>query len=307
MNDNKKRHLGNILLLLTAAIWGTAFVFQRMGVQDIEPLFFNSSRMFLAAVAVSIVALIIGRKDKDKQSSMTSGDRRVNRRVTIIGGILCGLFLAGGSAFQQMGLVYTTAGKAGFITALYILIVPVISFFFFRKKISWIVWLAVIIGVFGMYLLCVNEGFSLTTGDLLVMICAFIFSGHILCIDHFVKLADPIRISAIQFITSTIVLGILAFIFEDPSWDDITKALIPVLYCGVVSGGVGYTLQMVGQKFSSPTVASLLLSLESVFAVLAGMLILHESLTFKELIGCIVMVIAIILVQIPLPGRKDPE
>ena len=307
MNDNKKRHLGNILLLLTAAIWGTAFVFQRMGSQDIEPLFFNSSRMLLAAVAVGIVALILGRKDKEKQLAMTPEERRANRKVTIIGGILCGLFLAGGSAFQQMGLVYTTAGKAGFITALYILIVPVISFFFFRKKISWIVWLAVIIGVFGMYLLCVNEGFSLTKGDLLVMVCAFIFSGHILCIDHFVKLADPIRISAIQFVTGTVLLGILAFIFEDPSWDDITKALIPILYCGVVSGGVGYTLQMVGQKFSSPTVASLLLSLESVFAVLAGMLILHESLTFKELIGCIVMFIAIILVQIPLPGRKDPE
>ena len=307
MNDNKKRHLGNILLLLTAAIWGTAFVFQRMGSQDIEPLFFNSSRMLLAAVAVGIVALILGRKDKEKQLAMTPEERRANRKVTIIGGILCGLFLAGGSAFQQMGLVYTTAGQAGFITALYILIVPVISFFFFRKKISWIVWLAVIIGVFGMYLLCVNEGFSLTKGDLLVMVCAFIFSGHILCIDHFVKLADPIRISAIQFVTGTVLLGILAFIFEDPSWDDITKALIPILYCGVVSGGVGYTLQMVGQKFSSPTVASLLLSLESVFAVLAGMLILHESLTFKELIGCIVMFIAIILVQIPLPGRKDPE
>ena len=299
--------LGNIILVLTALIWGTAFVFQRMGVQDVEPMTFNSSRMLLAAVAVGIVALILGRKDKDKLLSKTPEEQQSFKKNTIIGGIFCGLFLAGGSAFQQMGLVYTTAGKAGFITALYILIVPVISFFFFRKKISWIVWLAVLIGVFGMYLLCVNEGFSLTKGDLLVTVCAFIFSGHILCIDHFVKLGDPIRISAIQFVTATVLLGILAFIFEEPSWDDLTKAIIPILYCGVISGGVGYTLQMIGQKMTTPTVASLLMSLESVFAALAGALILHESMSAKELIGCVIMFIAIILVQIPLPGKKESE
>ena len=302
-----KRMLGNIILVLTALIWGTAFVFQRMGVQDVEPLTFNSSRMLLAAIAVGIVALILGRKDKEKLLTKTPEEQQAFRKNTIIGGIFCGLFLAGGSAFQQMGLVYTTAGKAGFITALYILIVPVISFLFFRKKISWIVWLAVLIGVFGMYLLCVNEGFSLTKGDLLVTVCAFIFSGHILCIDHFVKLGDPIRISAIQFVTATVLLGILAFIFEEPSWDDLTKAIIPILYCGVISGGVGYTLQMIGQKMTTPTVASLLMSLESVFAALAGALILHESMTAKELIGCVIMFIAIILVQIPLPGKKDAE
>ncbi|MBR4484887.1 MAG: DMT family transporter, partial [Erysipelotrichaceae bacterium] len=273
--------IGNILLVLTALIWGTAFVFQRMGVQNVEPMTFNSSRMLLAAVAVGIVAFILGRKDKEKLLSKSLEEQRAYRKNTIIGGIFCGLFLAGGSAFQQMGLVYTTAGKAGFITALYILIVPIVSFIFFRKKINWIVWLAVIIGVFGMYLLCVNEGFSLTKGDLLVTVCAFIFSGHILCIDHFVKLGDTIRISAIQFVTATVLLGILAFIFEEPSWEDISKAVIPILYCGIISGGVGYTLQMVGQKFTSPTVASLLMSLESVFAALAGALILHESMSLK--------------------------
>ena len=299
--------LGNIILVLTALIWGTAFVFQRMGVQNVAPMTFNSSRMLLAAIAVGTVALILGKRDKDKLLAKTPEEQQSFKKNTIIGGIFCGLFLAGGSAFQQMGLVYTTAGKAGFITALYILIVPVISFLFFRKKISWIVWLAVIIGVFGMYLLCVNEGFSLTRGDLLVTVCAFIFSGHILCIDHFVKLGDPIRISAIQFVTATVLLGILAFIFEEPSWDDLTKVVIPILYCGVISGGVGYTLQMIGQKMTTPTVASLLMSLESVFAALAGAIILHESMTAKELIGCVIMFVAIILVQIPLPGRKESE
>ncbi len=299
--------IGNILLVLTALIWGTAFVFQRMGVQNVEPMTFNSSRMLLAAVAVGIVAFILGRKDKEKLLSKPLEEQRAYRKNTIIGGIFCGLFLAGGSAFQQMGLVYTTAGKAGFITALYILIVPIVSFIFFRKKINWIVWLAVIIGVLGMYLLCVNEGFSLTKGDLLVTVCAFIFSGHILCIDHFVRLGDTIRISAIQFVTATVLLGILAFIFEEPSWEDISKAVIPILYCGIISGGVGYTLQMVGQKFTSPTVASLLMSLESVFAVLAGALILHESMSLKELLGCIIMFAAIILVQVPFPGKKETD
>ncbi len=302
-----KSMIGNILLVLTALIWGTAFVFQRMGVQNVEPMTFNSSRMLLAAVAVGIVAFILGRKDKEKLLSKSLEEQRAYRKNTIIGGIFCGLFLAGGSAFQQMGLVYTTAGKAGFITALYILIVPIVSFIFFRKKINWIVWLAVIIGVFGMYLLCVNEGFSLTKGDLLVTVCAFIFSGHILCIDHFVKLGDTIRISAIQFVTATVLLGILAFIFEEPSWEDISKAVIPILYCGIISGGVGYTLQMVGQKFTSPTVASLLMSLESVFAALAGALILHESMSLKELLGCISMFVAIILVQVPFPGKKETD
>ncbi len=307
MNDKKKRHLGNLLLLLTAAIWGTAFVFQRMGVQDVEPMTFNASRMLLAAIAVGLVAVIMFCRERKQDDVFSSGKSLFLSKDEIIGGVFCGIFLAAASAFQQVGLVYTTAGKAGFITALYILIVPVISFIFFRKKISWIVWVAVLIGVFGMYLLCVNEGFSLTKGDLLVMVCALIFSGHILCIDHFVKIGDPIRISAVQFFIATIILGVISFIFEKPSWDALLSAYIPILYCGVISGGVGYTLQMVGQRFTSPTVASLLMSFESVFAVIAGALILHESMTIKELIGCIIMFAAIIIVQIPLPGRKESE
>ena len=205
---------------------------------------------------------------------------------------------AAASIFQQMGIVYTTAGKAGFITAMYMLLVPVIGTVFFHKRNSWIVWLAVLIGVAGMYLLCMTEGFRLTRGDTLVCICALLFSGHILCCDHFVQLGDPIRISAIQFAACTVLSAIAAVILEQPTWDKIVSAAIPILYCGLISGGLGYTLQIVAQKFTDPTIASLLMSLESVFAVIAGALLLGERMSVRELMGCVVMFAAIVLVQI---------
>ena len=293
-----KRMIGNLLLTLTAMIWGTAFVAQRVGMEKIEPLTFNASRMALAALAVGAVALISAGKQK-KEAAL--------RRNTVIGGICCGTFLALASIFQQMGVVYTPAGKAGFITAMYMLLVPVINFVLFKKKNTWLVWLAVLMGVFGMYLLCVTEGFSLTRGDTLVCICAFLFSGHILSCDHFTQLGSPIQISAIQFLTATVISAALAAVLEEPSWEKIVSAAVPILYCGIASGGIGYTLQMVAQRYTDPTIASLLMSLEAVFAVIAGAVLIHERMSLREMTGCIVMFIAIILVQIPLkPGRK-PE
>ena len=160
------------------------------------------------------------------------------------------------------------------------------------------------IGVIGMYLLCIKDGFSLTYGDSLVCICALLFSGHILCCDHFVQLGNPIQISAIQFLTTAVISSIIAWIVEAPSPEKILSAAIPILYCGIVSGGIGYTLQMVAQKYTDPTIASLLMSLESVFAVIAGAILLGERMTSRELAGCIVMFAAIVLVQIPLPERR---
>ena len=203
-----------------------------------------------------------------------------------------------------MGVVYTTAGKAGFITAMYMLLVPIINFVFFKKKNTWLVWTGVLVGVFGMYLLCITDGFSLTYGDTLVCICALLFSGHILCCDHFVQLGNPIRISAIQFATAAVISTIAAFVAEEPSWQKIASAAVPILYCGIVSGGIGYTLQMVAQRYTDPTIASLLMSLESVFAVIAGALLLGERMTARELAGCVIMFAAIVLVQIPLPERR---
>ena len=284
-----KQLLGSLILTFVSIIWGTGFVFQRVGMDSIEPITFTASRMTISAVAVGIVALFM--KD-GKEEKGRPGD-------TVIGGICCGCFLVTATIFQQAGLVYTTAGKAGFITALYMLFVPVISFLIFRKRYSWLVWTAVFIGIAGMYLLCMTEGFSFAKGDDLELICAVLYSCHILCCGHFVTKGNPVRISAVQFVAASVISWILAFITETPSMDKIVSALIPIMYCGFVSGGIGYTLQIVAQKFTDPTVASLLMSLESVFAVLAGVLILHERMSMREAIGCIVMFTAIIIVQIP--------
>jgi drug/metabolite transporter (DMT)-like permease len=254
--------------------------------------------MALAAVAVGAVSAMPIASEKEKLASYSAQQCARYRRDTIVGGICCGAFLAAASIFQQMGVVYTTAGKAGFITAMYMLLVPVINFVFFKKRNSAVVWLAVLLGVVGMYLLCMTEGFSLGRGDTLVCICAVLFSGHILCCDHFVKLGNPIRISAIQFASCTAISSVAALILEKPSLAKIVSAIIPILYCGIVSGGVGYTLQIVAQKFTDPTVASLLMSLESVFAVIAGAILLGERMTPRELLGCVIMFAAIVLVQI---------
>ena len=317
-----KQIVGNLLLLLTAMIWGTAFVFQRVGMDSIEPITFNAARMTLAAVMVGILAFCLRQKNKtgvawSTASTTTSdvaedtayqkgseGTAAIQWSNTLKGGICCGLFLTAGSVFQQMGVVYTTAGKAGFITAMYMLLVPILSFLLFKKKNTWLVWLAVFVGVAGMYLLCVKEDFSLTRGDVLVCICALMFSGHILCCGYFVKLASPIELAAIQFATAAVFSAAVAFFIETPGWTGIVSAVIPILYCGVVSGGIGYTLQIVAQKFTDPTIASLLMSLESVFAVMAGALLLGEQMSPREMMGCVVMFVAIILVQIPLPDRR---
>ena len=298
MIKEDRRILGNVLLILTAMIWGTAFVFQRTGMDSIEPITFNAARMLLAAVAVGMVSAVPTASEKHKLAGFSREQADAYRKDTVVGGICCGAFLAAASIFQQMGIVYTTAGKAGFITAMYMLLVPVIGFVFFRKRNSWIVWLSVLIGVFGMYLLCMTEGFRLTRGDTLVCICAVLFSCHILCCDHFVQLGNPIRISAIQFASCTAISAVAAMILEQPSLDKVLSAAIPILYCGLISGGVGYTLQIIAQKYTDPTIASLLMSLESVFAVIAGAVLLGERMSVRELLGCIVMFAAIVLVQL---------
>ncbi len=285
---NNQKPLGSALLLLVAMIWGTAFVFQRMGMESIGPVTFTAARMSLAAVAVGIASRLGGRK--------TEGARA---REAVIGGVCCGLFLCVASLFQQAGIVTTTAGKAGFITALYILLVPVLNLLLFKRRCGGRVWLAVGLGVVGMYLLCMTEGLSLAKGDTLVCICAFLFSGHILCCDYFARRADPIRIAAVQFLVVALLSWIAAFLLEKPSLDQLREAAVPILYCGLISGGVGYTLQLVAQGMTEPTVASLLMSLESVFAVLAGALLLHERMSRRELLGCAVMFAAILLVQLP--------
>ncbi len=299
-----KKLLGNSLLLFTAMIWGTAFVFQRVGMESIEPVTFNAARMALAAVFVGSVSFLLWKKEKKSASpAQTAEEQRRYTRNTVIGGVSCGCFLSAASILQQMGLVYTTAGKAGFITAMYILLVPITGSLLFRKRNTWLVWLAVLFGVAGMYFLCITEEFRLSHGDTLICLCALFFTFHILCCDHFAPRGDPIRISAIQFATATVISAVAAAVFETPTPEKIASALVPILYCGLVSGGIGYTLQIVAQKYTDPTIASLLMSMESVFAMIAGTVLLGEQMTARELTGCLIMFVAIVLVQIPLPKR----
>ena len=300
-----KKLLGNSLLLFTAMIWGTAFVFQRVGMESIEPVTFNAARMALAAVFVGSVSFLLWKKEKKSASpARTAEEQRRYSRNTVIGGVCCGCFLSAASILQQMGLVYTTAGKAGFITAMYILLVPITGSLLFRKRNTWLVWLAVLFGVAGMYFLCITEEFRLSHGDTLICLCALFFAFHILCCDHFAPRGDPIRISAIQFATATVISAVAAAVFETPTPEKIASALMPILYCGLVSGGIGYTLQIVAQKYTDPTIASLLMSMESVFAMIAGTVLLGEQMTARELTGCLIMFVAIVLVQIPLPKRN---
>ncbi len=294
----KKQFIGNLLLLFTAFIWGTAFVFQRVGMDSIEPVSFNAARMALAAVFIGILAIFSWNKEKKKPAGKAAADPQAYKKHTVLGGIFCGIFLSLGSILQQTGLVYTTAGKAGFITAMYILLVPVLGLIILKKKSSVIVWIAVLMGVAGMYFLCMNEGLSFSTGDIYVCICAFFFSFHILCCDHFAARGNAICISAIQFATATVISVIVALMIEKPGMDKFISAAVPILYCGIVSGGIGYTLQMTGQKYTEPATASLLMSLESVFAVITGVLVLHEHMSIREIIGCIIMFAAIILVTV---------
>ena len=303
---NNKKFISNILLLSAALIWGVSFVFQRKGMEYIEPLTFAASRLVLAALAVWLMVLVLGAREKRSGDTAprSEEEEKEYRKNTIKGGVLAGLCLVGAGAFQQMGVVYTTAGKAGFITALYMMLVPVINRIFFHKKSSLQVWIGVFLGVIGLYLLCMTESFTLAKGDALVLTCSVFFALHILTCDHFVDKGDPVKISAIQFTTACLCTWVLAFCFEDPTWEKIVSAAVPIAYCGVMSGGVAYTFQILAQKNTDPAIASLLLSLESVFAVIAGAIMLQEMMTGRELLGCIIMFAAIILVQIPLPSKK---
>lgn len=298
-----KKALGNILLILTAFIWGTAFVGQRQGMEHMGPITFNACRMALAALTIGTVSFVLRKRDAQKQQDMSDQSRREYRKNTVIGGICCGFFLTIAALFQQMGMVYTTAGKGGFITAMYILLVPVINWILFKRKSRPLVWIAVLMGIAGIYLLCVTEGLTLEKGDALVMVCPFFFAGHILCCDYFVQRANPVELSAIQFFTVTVLSTIMAFIVENPTWQQVTAAIVPIVWLGVLSSGTGYTLQIIAQQWTDPTVASLLMSLEAVFAVMGGAVLLGERMSARELIGAAIMFAAIILAQIPAGER----
>lgn len=276
----------HFLLLLTAFIWGCAFVAQSTGMQYVGPFTFTALRSYLGGLVLLPLIYFF-------DHTMNFKDKKL-----WIGGILCGIVLGLASDFQQIGIQYTTVGKAGFITALYIIIVPFLGLFL-GKKLSPKIGISVILAVVGLYLLCMTKSLTLSTGDLLVFVCAFIFAVHILVIDHYSPLVDGVKMSCIQFFTCAIMNTIPMLLVEDVSVSHIIAGSAPILYAGLLSSGAGYTLQIIGQKDMNPTVASILLSMESVFSVLAGWVILGQSLSIREGIGCICMFIAIIIAQLP--------
>lgn len=301
-----KKMRGNLMLLLTALIWGTAFVAQSAGMDHVQPFTYNGVRTLIGGLVLIPVILLFDRL-KPTDSRPSAAEQKEINKNSLIGGICCGTVLCVASCFQQFGVSMTTAGKAGFITALYIVIVPLMGVFI-KKKIPKIIWLCVALAVAGFYLLCVKEGFSVGTGDLLVLCCAFFFSIHIMVIDHFTAgKVDGVRMSCVQFLVAGIMAIVLMFLFEEPTLASIWDARVSILYAGVMSCGVAYTLQILGQKDTDPTTATLLMSLESVFAALSGWVLLHESLSVKEIFGCAMVFVAVILAQIPLPVKSKKQ
>ena len=295
-----KKYLGAVLLILTAMIWGAAFVAQKAGGR-VGAFTFNATRSLIGAVA--LLPLVI---------SKNKGESKKQKKTVWLGGIICGAILATASMFQQLGLETESAGKGGFITALYIIIVPIISIFF-GKRPNVLVWISVLLAAIGMYLLCFKAGeissiwdfFSFNKGERFLLVGSLLFSVHIMVIDHFSPNVNGVKMSCIQFLTAGIICSVGMFVFEHPEFNNILSYWKPILYAGLLSCGVGYTLQIVGQKYVQPVVASLLMSLESVFAVaFAWVLPPHAVMNEREIIGCVIIFVAIVLAQLRLPSGK---
>ncbi|HOR85184.1 MAG TPA: DMT family transporter [Bacillota bacterium] len=290
----------NVLLMITAAIWGFAFVAQRVGAQYVGAFTFSGVRFALGSI--SLIPLLI--YSKRKRAAIPTGE--IPMESALIPGIIAGFILFFGASLQQIGLIYTTAGKAAFITGLYIVLVPLFGIFL-KHSIQLNTWFGVVLAVVGLYFLSVNEDFSIAKGDLFELAGAFFWASHILVIDQFVKKVDPYKFSFIQFATCSVLSLAAAIFFEDISMDGLSKAIIPILYGGIFSAGVAYTLQAVGQRHAKPSHAAIILSMESVFAALGGALLLNENLGLRGYLGCALMFAGMILTQVNFFGNQKEE
>lgn len=300
MNENKTQFKGVVILLMTSLIWGISFVSQSVGMESVDAFTFIAIRTLMGATVLLPFIII---RDKISSSSMTEQqiqERKKTDKKTIKYGMILGVFLCIATDLQQFAFYYSTAGKIAFITAMYMFFVPVISFLF-HKKIPLITWLCVVLGFVGLYFLSFKAGAgfgNLNKGDVLAFFCAIFFSGQILLIEKFAPDCDGIKLSCVQFYTAGFITLILMFIFEKPHWIDIKAAAIPLLYSGIMSCGVAYTMQIIGQKYCEATIASLLMCMESVFAALSAAILIHETLSGREILGCIIMFSAILIFQL---------
>ena len=281
--------------MLTAVIWGVSFVSQRVGMEYIKPNTFNGIRTMLGAFILIPFIFARGKTGKSRPS---------DRKKLIIDGIVCGALLCAAGTLQTWGMVYTTSGKSGFITAMYMIFVPIIGLFAGRK-IRAATTAGVALAVAGMYMLSIGgTDFAVNKGDVITLACAFIFAFHIMAVDRFSSEVDCVKLACLQFFVCGTINIILMFLFENPDWELVRACAVPILYSGIMSCGVAYTLQIVGQQYAEPTTASIIMSLESVFAALAGWAVLNETLTLKEVFGCMLMFAAIIIVQLPQKRRR---
>lgn len=296
----KQQIKSSLILLLTATIWGVAFVAQSVGMEYIGPFTFNAIRCVLGGLVLIPVILVL----KKKKETGTENQEKEDKKTLWMGGIACGVILCIASNLQQFGIMEASVGKSGFFTALYIVMIPVIGIFI-GKRPGIKLWFCVALAVVGMYLLCMKDGsFTIERADIMLLLCALAFSFHILVVDYFSPKVDGVKMSCIQFFVCGVLSAVGMLFTETPDISNIQAAWLPLLYAGLLSCGVGYTLQIVGQKGINPVIASLIMSLESVISALAGWVILGQVLSPKEILGCVLMFVAIIITQIPIGNKK---
>lgn len=296
----KQQIKSSLILLLTATIWGVAFVAQSVGMEYIGPFTFNAIRCVLGGLVLIPVILVL----KKKKETGAENQEKEDKKTLWTGGIACGVILCIASNLQQFGIMEASVGKSGFFTALYIVMIPVIGIFI-GKRPGIKLWFCVALAVVGMYLLCMKDGsFIIERADIMLLLCALAFSFHILVVDYFSPKVDGVKMSCIQFFVCGVLSAVGMLFTETPDIPNIQAAWLPLLYAGLLSCGVGYTLQIVGQKGINPVIASLIMSLESVISALAGWVILGQVLSPKEILGCVLMFVAIIITQIPIGNKK---
>ena len=291
-----KKFWGSMAMLIATILWGISFSAQSRGMRLVEPMLFTAFRSAIAVIALAVVIMIFDLVRFKRLTVWGDAGTPEARKDLLWGGLWCGIVISAASICQQFGLKYTSAGKTGFLTALYIVIVPVIGLFFKRKS-SRILWLAVGLALVGSWLLCGGID-SIGKGEIFVIICAFIYSIHIMVIDHYAAKCDCVRLSALQFAVATVLASMASPVAGEPWIAENIAATAPYwLFCGICSSAIAFTLQMVAQKYLHPVTATLLMSLESVFAVIGGWIFLHEVLTPRELIGCAIIFAAVIIAQ----------
>ncbi len=300
---NQKSLIGNLMLTLAALIWGCAFVAQSVGMDYVRPLTFNGIRSLLAGIVLLPVIFLF--EKAQKKNGTYKKPTEEDRKLLFQAGLSCGFILFLASTVQQYGIAQTTVGKAGFIAVLYVLIVPFIGLLM-KRHLPKRIWFCCFLALCGLYLLCMkDEIFSPNQGDIIVFISSVLYAFHILTVDHFASRVNGVKLSCIQFLVTGILSIPCMFLFDKPSAAAILSAWLPIFYAGALSGGIGFTLQIVAQKWTEPSVASLLMSLESVFAVLAGALFLRQIPTFQEIGGCVLMFLAILLIQLPEKEKSE--